>query len=257
MTHLTLAITAHSETVVAGPTIHSARAALAPLLARGLTVQLLMGLDSCSDGCRAFMTQPDLDDFERHEFTFRDQGQTRNALVQLATGDYLAFLDADDLFSENWLEASYDLLTAAAAADRKIIVHPELNWQFDGTNHVYSNPAQDHAFFSPYVLATANYYDAMCVAPTALWRALPYPDRAVAQGFAFEDYQWFVEATALGWQHIVGPDTIIFKRRRDSSQTTESRGNHVLIRAVDALAIDNLDHPAMANSARKPNQTAN
>lgn len=248
MTDFTLAITAHSETVVAGPTIHSARAALAPLIARGLSVQLLMGLDSCTEDCRAFMTQPDLDDFERHEFTFRDQGQTRNALVERATGEFLAFLDADDLFSENWLSVCYDMLGAARDAGQKTIIHPELNWQFDGINHVYSNPAQDHAFFSPHVLATANYYDAMCAAPTDLWRTLPYPDRAVAQGFAFEDYQWFVEATALGWTHAVGPDTIIFKRRRDSSQTSESRGNNVLIRAIDALAIDNLGHPNLART---------
>jgi hypothetical protein len=67
-----------------------------------------------------------------------------------------------------------------------------------------------------------------------------YPDRAVKEGYAFEDYQWFVEATALGWRHAVARDTIIFKRRRDASQTHESRNNSVLIRTIPPLAIDRL-----------------
>ncbi|WP_299649898.1 glycosyltransferase family A protein [uncultured Jannaschia sp.] len=241
MTDLTVAITAHAETVVAGPSFRSLRAALAPVRERGYDVQLLLGLDSCTPACRDYMTQPDFVDFERHDYAFRDQGRTRNALIGAARGKWVAFLDADDLFSENWLIRAIEELEAAEATGRRAIVHPELNWQFDGINHVYSNPAQDHPFFSPYVLAIANYYDAMCVAPRAVWEELPFPDRAIADGFALEDYQWFVEATALGWRHVVARDTIIFKRRRDASQTHESRGTSAVIRAIEPLAIDNLE----------------
>ncbi len=241
MTDLTVAITAHAETVVAGPSFRSVRAALAPVRERGYDVQLLLGLDSCTPACRDYMTQPDFGDFERHDYAFRDQGRTRNALIGAARGKWVAFLDADDLFSENWLIRAVEELEAAEATGHRVIVHPELNWQFDGINHVYSNPAQDHPFFSPYVLAIANYYDAMCVAPRAVWEELPFPDRAIADGFALEDYQWFVEATALGWRHVVARDTIIFKRRRDASQTHESRGTSAVIRAIEPLAIDNLE----------------
>ena len=240
MTDLTVAVTAHAETVVAGPSFRSLRDALMPVRERGYDVQLLLGLDSCTAACHEYMTQPDLADFERHEYTFRDQGQTRNALITEARGKWVAFLDADDLFSENWLIRAIEELEQAERAGRGVIVHPELNWQFDGINHVYSNPAQDHPFFSPYVLAIANYYDAMCVAPRAIWEEVPFPDRAIADGFALEDYQWFVEATALGWWHVVARNTIIFKRRRDASQTHASRGASAVIRAIEPLAIDNL-----------------
>ena len=33
----------------------------------------------------------------------RDLGRVRNALVPEVEGEFIAFLDADDLFSENWL----------------------------------------------------------------------------------------------------------------------------------------------------------
>ncbi|MCC0022614.1 MAG: glycosyltransferase family 2 protein [Hyphomicrobiaceae bacterium] len=238
MPDLTLAITAHSEALVAGPTMHSARAAVERILTAGYTVQLLLGLDNCTDECRAYMTQEAFSDFETHEFAFGDQGKTRNALADLATGHWLAFLDADDLFSENWLIRSIEVLKAAEERGEDAISHPELNWQFDAISNVNSNPADDHPFFSGRVLVTSNYYDAMCVAPRRLWQELRYPDRAVKDGYAFEDYQWFVEATALGWRHLIAPDTIIFKRRRDFSQTYESRSNKVLIRSLEALAID-------------------
>ncbi|TDL83617.1 glycosyltransferase family 2 protein [Palleronia sediminis] len=238
MTTLTIAITAHSETIVSGPTFRSVRAALAGVEARGAEVQLLLGLDRCTEASHAFMTQAALDDFDRHAFDFGDQGKTRNALADLARGRFLAFVDADDLVSENWLTGALDLLERPE--NDRAIVHPELNWLFDGVNNVYASPAQDHPFFSPRVMPAANYYDAICVAPRAAWQDIRYADRDVARGYAFEDYQWFVEATAAGWRHLTARDTIVFKRRRDASQTHESRNNSVLIRTIEPLAIDRI-----------------
>lgn len=238
MPKLTLAITAHAETVVAGPTMRSVRAALDRFATTGAEVELLIGLDTSTEKCRSYMMQEAFSDFERHEFQFRDQGKARNALARSANGHFLAFLDADDLFSENWLLRAVE--TLEQPGNERAIVHPEMNWQFDGIQNVYANPAQDHPFFSPLVMSAANYYDAMCVAPRRVWEELPYADRDVEAGYAFEDYQWFVEATALGWKHVIAPDTIIFKRRRDSSQTHESRSHSVLIRTIEPLAIDRL-----------------
>ena len=236
---ITFAMTVHAETFLAGPTMHSAHAAIAAAEAAGYAVERLIGLDTATDAARAYFSQPAFADWDRIEVNCRDQGLTRNALVDRATGDYLAFLDADDLVSENWLSGAAACLDAAAAQGRhKVIAHPELNWQFDGINNVYANPAQDDPFFSPYVMSTANYYDAMCMGPTAAWRELAFPKRDVAGGFAMEDYQWFVEITALGWEHDVAPDTIIFKRRRDASQSVTARGSQALIRAIEPLAID-------------------
>lgn len=239
MPKITLAMTVHAETFLAGPTMHSAHDALAAAEAAGYATERLIGMDTATDAARAYFDQPAFADWRKIHVACRDQGLTRNALVAEATGDYLAFLDADDLFSENWLTQAAATLDAAAAAGRdKVIVHPELNWQFDAINNVYSNPAQDDPFFSPYVMSTANYYDALCMAPRAAWVEHGFPVRDVAGGFAMEDYQWFVEMTARGWEHDVARDTIIFKRRRDMSQSVQARGATALIRAIEPLAID-------------------
>lgn len=242
MSRITVAMTVHAETHVAGPTMRSAEAAIAAAVAAGYRVERLIGMDTPTRAARAYFTQPAFAKWRRIEVECRDQGLTRNALIAEARGDYVAFLDADDLFSENWLARAADCLDAAGAAGRRVIVHPELNWQFDAIDNVYANPPQDDPFFSPHVMSTANYYDALCMAPRTAWQELGFPRRDVAGGFAMEDYQWFVEMTARGWEHDVARDTIIFKRRRDVSQSVEARSGTALIRAIEPLAIDRVRH---------------
>jgi len=242
---LTVAITAHSESHVAAPMLRSVARAIEMLqVARpDAQIELMVGFDSPTSTCRAFFdrTLPEVfPDARCLAFDFRDQGKTRNALARAARGRFFAVVDADDLVSENWLSGAVALLEEREAQGIDTIAHPEVNWQFDAVQRVYSNPDQSDPLFSPHAMAIANYYDAMCVAPTRLWRALPYADRDLAQGFALEDYQWFVEATALGWRHANVPDTVIFKRRRDASQHRDSRREGALIRAIAPLAIDAL-----------------
>ena len=65
-----------------------------------------------------------------------DLGRVRNALVPQTDGRYIAFLDADDLFSENWLAEALAVLKAADERGERVIAHPELNIVFDGGQDV-------------------------------------------------------------------------------------------------------------------------
>ena len=237
---LTVAVTAHSESLVAGPTMTSAERAIALAEAEGMRVERLLGLDACTPQARAYFAQPGLAAWERHDFVFRDQGQTRNALAGRARGRWLAFLDGDDLFSENWLVEAARLLARAETEGARVIVHPELNWQFDAGASVILKPAQDDPLFSPYYFAVTNYYDALCAAPRQVWLDHPYAHRAVRDGFAYEDWQWGIETMAAGWHHVAARDTIIFKRRRDASQIHESKAHSSMIRPIEAIAIDRI-----------------
>lgn len=239
-TDLSLAVTAHSETVVAGPTMKSAEAAIAKAEEAGYSVERLIGFDNPTEGCLDYFGQPVYDLWSKHHFSFGDQGKARNALSEVAAGRWLAFLDADDLFSENWLLEALNLLRAAEEAGERIIVHPELNWQFDGAQQINTQIAQDDPLFTPFELLTRNPYDALCAAPREVWLKTPYPDRRLDQGFAYEDWEWSVQTMDNGWHHVVARDTIIFKRRRDSSQSANSRANSACISLLDALAIDRI-----------------
>ena len=47
-----------------------------------------------------------------------------------------------------------------------------------------------------------------------------------------------IETLDAGWRHVIAPDTIIFKRRRDFSLVTESNNRKSIVRSVPAMAID-------------------
>ncbi|MEO1611783.1 MAG: glycosyltransferase family A protein, partial [Pseudomonadota bacterium] len=144
---ITAIVTAHNETVLAGPTMRSAEAAIAEAEAAGLRVERLIGLDEPTPGARVFFEQPEFADWRVMTMSYRDQGKARNHLAALAEGSWIAFLDADDLWSENWLTAAF--AQAGAHGSRKVIVHPELNWFFDRQATILANVAQDSPFMAP------------------------------------------------------------------------------------------------------------
>jgi hypothetical protein len=237
---VTVAITGHSETVLAGPTMRSAEIAIRAAEAEGFRVERLIGLDNPTETCREFFNQPAFKAWSITEFKLSDQGRARNALVDIAGGRWIAFLDADDLFSENWLVLAAKRLADAEARDEKTIVHPELNWLFDRNGSILIKTSQADPLFNPWYFYFSNYYDTLAMAPRAAHLESPYAERDIPSGFAYEDWQWGIETMAAGWKHVIATDTIIFKRRRDMSQTIRTGQRVCVFRPIEPMAIDRI-----------------
>jgi hypothetical protein len=237
-TDLTVVVTAHDETAVCGPTMHAADLAVEAARARGLTVQTIIGLDTPTDATRTYFHQPHFDHWERRVLHERELGRVRNALVPECEGRYIAFLDADDLFSENWLAEGVASLDAAAQRGQRAIAHPELNVLFDGQRTVFVNIDPGSRLFTPEFLYFRHYYDSLCMAPREAHLEHPYVTRDVPNGLSYQDFQFTIETMDAGWRHVVVRDTIIFKRRRDFSLVTESNTRKSVVRALPAMAID-------------------
>lgn len=238
MTDLTLIVTAHDETAVSGPTMRAADLAVAAARNRGYTVQPIIALDKATPATTEYFTQPAFDHWERRDMHEGDLGRVRNALVPETRGDYIAFLDADDLFSENWLAEGIALLRRADERGERVIAHPELNVIFDGQQSVLVNIDQGSALFSPHYLYFRNYYDSLCMAPRTAHLEVPYVHRDIPNGLSYQDWQFSIETIASGWEHRVARDTIIFKRRREFSLVRESESRQSIVRRLPAMAID-------------------
>ncbi len=248
---LSVIVTAHDETVVCGPTMASADLAIAAAQASGIQIEKLIALDNATPQTTEYFEQPQFESWTLHHLTEGDLGRARNEMISRSTGRWLAFLDADDLFSENWLHAGVEVLRLAQSEGRKVIVHPEINWLFDGASSVFCNTSQDDPLFSPYYLYIAHYYDSLCLAPREAHLDIPYVPRDIPRGLSFQDWQFTVETMSAGWRHVIAPDTIIFKRRRDQSLVTESSGRRAIIRSLDAMAIDRIDRIGLAADETK------
>jgi hypothetical protein len=237
-TDLTLVVTAHNETAVCGPTMRSADLAVAAARAAGITVQTIIGLDHATPATTSYFQDPRFDHWDRWELQQGDLGRARNEIVPQTDGELIAFLDADDLFSENWLVEAVGVLRAAAERGERAIAHPELNMVFDGNRSILVNIPDDSPLFTPHYLYVRHCYDSLLMAPREAHLELPYVSRDVPNGLSFQDYQFTIESLGAGWRHLVVPDTIIFKRRRDYSLVTESNTRKSIVRSIPAMAID-------------------
>jgi hypothetical protein len=238
VTDLTLIVTAHDETFVCGPTMTAADVAVEAARKAGHTVQTVIALDNATAATREYFEQPHFDGWEKWTYHEGDLGRVRNALIPETDGRFIAFLDADDLFSENWLVEGVALLKDAEERGERVIVHPELNVIFDGGQYLVQTISQDSPMFTPYFLYVRNCYDSLCMTPRDAHLAVPYVHRDIANGLSFQDWQFAIETMSRGWKHVVARDTIIFKRRRDTSLMTESRGRVSLVRSLPEMLID-------------------
>jgi glycosyltransferase involved in cell wall biosynthesis len=237
-TDLTVVVTAHDETAVAGPTMRAADLAVDAARARGFTVQAIIGLDAPTEATWTYFHQPHFDHWERRVLQERELGRVRNALVRECEGRYVAFLDADDLFSENWLAEGVAALDGARERGEHAIAHPELNVVFDAQKTVAVSIDQNSPLFTPHYLYFRHYYDSLCMAPREAHLEIPYVIRDVPNGLSYQDFQFTIEALGAGWRHLVVKDTIIFRRRRDVSLVTESTLRKSVVRRLPAMAID-------------------
>lgn len=249
---VSVVVTAHSETVVCSPTMRSADIAVEAARQRGYVVETVVALDEATPETKSFFAQHRFDHWEHWDFAEGDLGRVRNAAVARCRGRYVAFLDADDLFSENWLAEGIATLDAAGREGRRAIAHPELNVMFDGGNSVLVHIEQSSPLFTPYFAYLRNYHDSLCMTPREAHLAIPYASRDIPNGLSFQDWQFSIETMAAGWEHVLVRDTIIFKRRRDSSLGQESSNRRSIVRKLPAMAIDRVQDLARIGSRRTP-----
>lgn len=231
MSDVSAILTAHAEGPLAAISFRSLLDATELARRQGLDVEVLVVLDNPDPATLEVFA-----DAEQHggrvlQVSHADQGLVRNHAVEVARGDFVAFLDGDDLWSENWLVEAHRMCTTDPG---RVIAHPEVNWFFGQSPWIYFLPDQTSGF-DPSLMRVANPWDALCMAPAVAYATVPFSERAIADGYAFEDWHWSLETFAAGYVHRVAPGTIHFKRRREGSQFSHARGNRSLTRPSAAL----------------------
>lgn len=222
---LTCIVTGHREGRLAVPSLRSFWAAIDAARNVGYDVEARLCLDKPNS-----LTTKVFESFRRDApiigvYDFADQGQVRNAAIAGANGRYSAFLDADDLWTEDWLVQAMEFLKDKPETH---IAHPAYNYFFEKQATIFCHIDQESEEFRLELLRMANYWDALCVCPTSIYREFPFCHRDIAGGYAYEDWLWNCETVAAGKIHKVVPDTVLFKRRQETSQTVKASANKSL-----------------------------
>lgn len=224
---LTVAVTAHNEGLVAHKTMRSILEATKRLEEKKISYEILIHIDNgdqiTKDYFKRYAKMPNVVIYENN---FGDPGPSRNFLAQKASGEYLTFLDGDDLISDNWLVVAYGVLIGAT---EEVIVHPEgiLTFGTEVNNVLTIQTETLPREKDTIVLLGENRWCAILMAKTSTLLKFPY--QHLTGGYSHEDYVFNVETTNAGIKHIIAKETILFYRRSNNSRLSSSNNMNQII----------------------------
>ena len=183
---LTVAITAHNEGLVAHKTMRSILEATKRLEEKNISFEILVHIDNGN--------QETLDYFDTYRNNsnvlifknkFGDLGSSRNFLVQKASGEYISFLDADDLVSDNWLLVAYQTIKESPF---EIVVHPEavLNFGLNVPSVLTIQKESRDKNNDTVVMIGENRWCSVVMGKKETFLRVPY--HKLGDGYGYEDY---------------------------------------------------------------------
>jgi hypothetical protein len=230
---LTVCLNSHREGELWPRSFRSVLHALEMFDATGENWELLILADRCDTLTNQLIEESVRDSQSRYRnikivtATVGDLGLSRNLAAEQAQGEFLAFVDADDFVSANWLVAG----VRAARANPGVFFHPECNVYFGQHSAIFLH--RDSDTYDLRTLFFHNLWSALSLGPTALYRAHPYHRNDIHLGFGYEDWFWHGQTLAQGRTHRPVPETCHIVRLKAASLSSASSQNECVIRAVE------------------------
>lgn len=226
---ITCVVTFHSEGSIAHRTLRGLDRACAYAEQRGLTLEAVAVLDCANHVTEQVLHaySPKSVDLSIVESAHGDVGLARNTAISAASGEYIAILDGDDLFGENWLYNAYRV----ADEDPSYVVHPEITVCFDKRNIIIPHTSQNApAFDYSNALLFESFWSSLGFARRTVFQEFPYVATPRGSGFGYEDWHWISEVMAHGCVHVTAPRTAHFVRLKGNHSRNEvARANRLLM----------------------------
>lgn len=224
-------ITAHSEGLIAHKTMLSVFKAVEKLEA---TFEIIVSIDNGTPETLDYFKSLKSDyEIKILEVGFRDLSASRNNAVVQSKGEYITFLDADDLVSSNWLKVAMRV----AKSNPPSIIHPEYSITFGDDNLMWQKKNSSDKILDTLYMVDNNLWDSPCLAPRNIFEKYPYYPNG--SGFGYEDKKFNSDTLAADIKHLVAPQTILFVRRKISgSMLLGAVSNKITMAPTPLLSFD-------------------
>lgn len=192
--------------------VHAARAG-------GLRVQTIQHLDDPDPTTHGL--------FDRHRTRetvqilsmLRNSGLARNAAIEAVEAEYVALLDADDIWSIDWLTTAFDYLRTAPA---HVIAHPQFHFCFGNQTRILRLPDQESFEFDLDLMRVVDPWNGLGVCRTSIFRSIPLRTGADGSNATLHDWAWNLDTISAGHVHKVIPQTAVFRRVVDIAQSASA-----------------------------------
>jgi glycosyltransferase involved in cell wall biosynthesis len=232
---VSLILNIHNEGLLLHRTLISVARAVDHASAHGCKIEVVIVADRLADATRDVLARTELPkNTSVLEVDFGDPGAGRNYGVSVATAEFVAFCDGDDLLAREWLYRAWIEASTTDATD-PVAFHPEYIVTFDAETILAQHISSTDLRFDLVTLAERNNWGPVIFARRRLLIDLPFT-AASSDGFGFEDWHWLSQLLASGGRVQCIAETVGFMRRKwDGSRLLDQLGSYSLLRPTDLL----------------------
>jgi glycosyltransferase involved in cell wall biosynthesis len=227
---ISIIITAHAEGLLVHRTLRSVARSIVVAESQGVSCEVIVVLDSPDSRTLEYFSQQHAEwpgEMKICQVDFRDPGLARNYGAIVASGKYIAFIDADDLFGDKWLSRAYDVVQRDESA---VVCYPEYVVVFDHQNLIAKYIGTDDPLFNYQNLIEYNRWNSVHFLIEKQYFLLnQFTPTPQSSGLGYEDWHWYCEALARGYTIKIVPETCVFYRRKASGSRLLEHNNEMTV----------------------------